>query len=91
MIYRLSVAFIATLVGIIFWLVLSMVFGMLLSVIEPIAMKHFPDVWMQWKNGPIAQLKGFIDSWYVIVLFFGVTYYLYVSSQRKEPMWGYYP
>lgn len=91
MIYRTFVAFFSVILGVVLWLVLSMTYGILMSAVDPIASQMFPTIWAQWKNGPIAMFNGIINSWFGLVLFVGVSFYLMISAQKREPMWGYEP
>ena len=91
MIYRTFVAFFSVILGVVLWLTLSITYGTLMSAVDPVAMSLFPDTWTQWKNGPIAMFDGLISSWFGLVLFIGVAFYLMISAQKREPMWGYEP
>ncbi len=89
MIYRVTMAFIAAAMGIVMWLVLAMVWGTLVGTVDPIANHLFPDVWAQWRTGPIQTIGNLIDSWYAAVVFIGIAFYLFISAQKQEPIYGY--
>ena len=91
MIFRVVMAFISAVLGIVMWLTLAMVWGTLVGVVDPIATSMFPDVWQEWKSGPVQTIGNLIDSWYAAVTFIGIAFYLYVSAQKREPMYMYGP